>query len=316
VPSECPNIQAGVDSAANGDTVLVAPGTYSGEGNHFVSWGEYNLVLTSEAGAENTTIDCGGDDYAMIVGTGKDSTTVISGFTITNGGGLNGGALKVSHASPIIEDCIFFGNNATSNGGGIYYGYPESPGGVVRNCVFYGNSATYRGGGMSLDSCVSPNEPRITNCVFYGNVAGIGGTHGGGAIFANHSLGLITYCTLVGNTGEFGAGGIGLYASSLTIRNTVIAFSTQGEGIEYGDVQHCIIYANAGGDTVSGQPDNLYQDPLFCNIDADNFELCSNSPCLAANNAWSELVGAMGQGCDECDAPTRQSAWGMIKSLF
>ena len=55
VPSDQPTIQAGVDVATEGDTVLVAEGTYYERGITIQGRG---IVLISESGPAVTTIDC------------------------------------------------------------------------------------------------------------------------------------------------------------------------------------------------------------------------------------------------------------------
>jgi hypothetical protein len=308
-------IQEGVTAAEEGDTVLVAPGVYSGSGNSGINFEGTNIVLMSEAGAGNTTIDCLGLGAAIGLYNGEDSTSVVRGFTITNGGGGNGGGMQINHAAAIVEDCVFSGNTAAMNGGGLYYGYPTSPG-AVRNCIFVNNSAPYRGGGLECYGGDPATEPRITNCVFYDNYASSGGDYGGGGIYCNYGRVTITGCTLVGNGGGPGAGGIHGNASTVTISNTVVAYSTEGEGMYGVNADHCVIYGNAGGDTLIGQTGNLYQEPLFCNMDNDDFTLCANSPCLPAYNPWTELIGAYDAGCGECETKVEPAAWGYLKILF
>lgn len=92
VPSQYPTIQAGVNAAANGDTVLVADGTYSGDGNRDIDFHDKNITVKSVSGAAKTIIDCGGFDSTDGSGNHRgfyihsgETAAVISGFTVKNG---------------------------------------------------------------------------------------------------------------------------------------------------------------------------------------------------------------------------------------
>ena len=80
---------------------------------------------------------------------------------------------------------------------------------------------------------------------------------------------------------------------------------------------HSLSYGNAGGDSLCGNHhDNLFTDPLWCNVYNDDFEVCENSPCLPENNPWGVQIGPLGQGCGECLTPVEVNSWGTIKAMF
>ena len=96
VPSGAPSIQAAVSSAADGDTIIVAAGTY----NETVNLEGKAVTLRSSSGAALTTIDATGLDGSVILAnSGEWSDTVIDGFTITGGAGTAGKSLATRTSS-------------------------------------------------------------------------------------------------------------------------------------------------------------------------------------------------------------------------
>src|SRR3954465_7558775 len=81
VPADQPTIQAAINAATNGDTVLVADGTYKEN----INFNGKLITVTSQHGASKTTIDGGGVNTVVLFVTNETSASILNGFTITNG---------------------------------------------------------------------------------------------------------------------------------------------------------------------------------------------------------------------------------------
>jgi len=120
VPDEYSNIQAALNSAAEGDSVQVAPGIY----NENIVWPNLNGIKLMGSGEDSCQIKGVSDEAVLIIGNanGNDITinseTEISGFTISNG--KNGG-VRCFHSSPYLSNLIIQENLC-----GIYC-YHSSP---------------------------------------------------------------------------------------------------------------------------------------------------------------------------------------------
>ncbi len=89
VPGDYPTIQEAVDATENGDVVLVAPGTYTGDGSRDIDFGGKAITVKSEAGPETCIIDCQGSPNEPHRGfyfhSCEDANSIVQGFTITGG---------------------------------------------------------------------------------------------------------------------------------------------------------------------------------------------------------------------------------------
>lgn len=144
VPADESTIQAGIDAAVDGDTVLIADGLYTGPGNRDIDFEGKTILVTSENGAEATIIDCGGTSVeahrAFHFHKGERPQTLVRGLTIRGGyfAWEYGGGILCEHASPTIADCIFEGNVAY-HGGAVYCA--DSSAARILNSLFVDNTA-------------------------------------------------------------------------------------------------------------------------------------------------------------------------------
>jgi hypothetical protein len=304
------NFFSAVLNATEGDTILVAPGTYTGAENRNIDPGGTNLVFIAESERAPVVIDCQGAERAFHFWHGETSATLVRGFTITNGMyAANGGAVACQVTSPTCEDCVFVGNDCALGGGAMYFNQSSS---VVRNCVFDSNMTVMDGAGI----CAYYSSLSIEDCLFIDNATDF---QDGGGVYANGGTDVITGCTFSGNSRHTI---MGYNVVSLTVTRCVLAFTTDGGPLTtlYGAVPtttHCVVFANSSTDSLPGNhTDNLFVDPHFCGMHVDNYEYCANSLCLPENNVWMELIGVGPGGCIPCVAPVEQSTWGAIKGFY
>ncbi|TKJ38446.1 hypothetical protein CEE37_13085 [candidate division LCP-89 bacterium B3_LCP] len=158
VPSQYGTIQAGIDAASNGDTVLVADGTYTGTGNKDLDFGGRIIVVMSENGPDVCIIDCENDGRGFYFHSGETADAVIYGFMIRYGYASNGGGINVTDSSPTIDHCIVWDcANGGTAGGGIYLNNGHS---LIVHCTVNDNFSGHGGGiyainsNMTVSSCI------------------------------------------------------------------------------------------------------------------------------------------------------------------
>jgi hypothetical protein len=342
VPGDQPTIQAGIDAASYGDTVLVACGTYY---EHDIEM-RSGIVLRSETGSPDcVTIDAQQQGRVFYCD-GADSQTSVLGLTIV-GGFLNGhgAGMYCTSSSPTLTDCTFSGNSGASGGGMSCWDSSLT----LVGCTFSGNQTDCWGGGGI--ACSQQSSATLIDCTFWGNytyydgggvmcevssatLAGCTFTENqafyGGGMMCEASSTTLTGCTFKGNQANSG-GGIFCWGYDLThptLANCIIAFSTQGGAVacqfEGGiSLTCCDIYGNAGGDWVGciadqyGVSSNFSEDPLFCLDDnpEERYSLHEGSPCLPENSPCGQLVGAFGEGCGPVSV-VEATSWGAIKAMY
>lgn len=238
VPADQPTIQAAINAASIGDTVVVYPGTYYEN----IFFRGKNIVVTSrfyESGNLNfiqSTIINGShpihSDTAscVLIINGEDSTAILQGFKITGGQGTKwvdehgagiyreGGGILIAKSAPTIRYNLIVDNEATNvsgvtsaGGGGIRAGDGNPR---ILNNVVAANKGRY-GAGVVLNY----TGTTVKNNIITNNSGGQ--DYGGGALWMNHdgSTGkIIENNTIAGNN----VVGVYVWQGASIIRNSIL----------------------------------------------------------------------------------------------
>ena len=287
VPDDYAQIQAAIDAANEGDTVLVQPGTYI-EALDFLGKGITVTGTAPEAPgvvAQTVVRAPSSETQPLSVVTfqsGEGQASVLAGLKLTNGDGkivggewrwsTVGGGIYCRDSDPTLTHCLIVGNRALGDdhcweacgaGAGLFC---EASSPSVINCTITMNSAAHKGGGLS---CHDSSSPTLTSCTITNNFASSGG---GGLFCSTSSSPTFSSCILWGNTPQ---------EINPVHGDVAITFS---------DIQ--------GGWTGEG---NIDSDPIFCSVtcgEVEDLRLAAESPCLGTGFQGADM-GAWGLGCEE-----------------
>ena len=271
-------IQSGINAAANGDTVLVAAGTYTVTAP--ITFGGKAITVRSESGAAATIVQMGTPANAQrgsifLFQSGETEESVLEGFMLTAGKGTTvaaehttegrGGAIYCTGgARPTLRNLIFENNRSPLYGGGLYCDVGCAA--TVQGCVFRVNSS-YRGGGASTAADVV-----FDRCTFFENRGVYGG---GGAVYCRGGEPDFINSSFLGNKGgepnayARDGGGAGIYNESASPRFYGCVFSGNESVNNYGGAMrnlgtsrpqlvNCTFWGNSAVGSTGGA---LYNDP-------------------------------------------------------
>ena len=319
VPADYLTIQAAINAAQYGDTVLVAAGIYTeliAMKSGVSVQGTGGSLLTPNDPFDDSVID--GAQSGRTVYFGNASNAAIIGFTVKNGrGGTSGGNIHVHGEANIIQENLIIDGATVGGGGyggGIYLSYSAHYAQVINN-VIRDNWAWASGGGImsrAQDVVIEGNVIVNNQSDWAGGIYVSGSTiirknlfdsnfadfRDGGGIYLNAAQAImIENNTIVNNRAHnWGVGGA-IYvnqADELTIQNNIIADNLNADtgGIYFVTcpvtltLMYNDAFNNQGNDYTGCTPGtgSIAMDPLFVDPANQDYHLQPGSPAIDAGN--------------------------------
>jgi predicted outer membrane repeat protein len=245
------------NAAPGADTIVLPAGVFKittpGPAENNNATGDFDItdaVTIQGAGAGITIVDGQQLDRVFdVIGNGPSSIkAVMQGMTVRGGNAAgSGGGVQFHDSDLVVRDCVFAGNRADENGGGISdSGFGGGGQITLVRTTLVRNSSTQTGGGVTVGNPSSGLTVR--KCTMRQNAAlGAGGAiHAdsltmndstvkgnwsltlGGGVSANDAT--LTNCIIVGNTASASGGGVRTL-NSATLTNCIVSGnSCVGEG--------------------------------------------------------------------------------------
>ena len=297
----------GILAAAPGETVLVAPGVYTGELNRDLSFDGKDIVVMAMVARDPVIVDAEYLGRCFIFENGEGPAARIEGLVMFRGSDGDGGGIQCYGATaPTFVNCEFLECSAT-RGAGMNCVAGAEP--TLIGCTFRENVADGTGGGIRCSDCSSVD---LQGCSFKGNQSDIGGgvmLRGGSTATADGTL-------FEGNAAEYSAG-LRCENSTVTITNSVfsrnIAYS--GGGLGSGGsgsvtLSYCVFYDNTAAFRGAGYACGTPADVQYCTFVGGESPTGSGIFCgpLQGDMIMTNCIVAFGNGpamtCDEGGAPT------------
>ena len=248
-----PTIQAAVNAATNGDTIVLEPGIYQGVGNRDINCGNQAITITSidpndAAVVAATVVDCQGSaaehhrGFAFqtnVLGQSLRGLTIRNAYTNGSGAALlcDGGSRPIIEKNVIVDNFaeawgggIFvwdaepeilantFTRNEAGGGGGIYVKGPTCL--ILDNRIEDNTASVDKGGGIYVNAC----EAFIRRNTLRNNEA-----QNGGALFCRiQPSAVIENNRIKDNHATDTGGAIYLEGTSPTIANNFISENSAG----------------------------------------------------------------------------------------
>ena len=210
VPQDYPTIQAAINAAVSGDTIIVAPGVYL-ENIDFIG---KEITVASERGANVTIIDGNRSGPVIVFENRESAASKLVGFTIQNGDtSSSGGGIRIKNASPVIRENIIAGNRAGTGGHGLDFVADSVLDGsplIQRNLIA---ANTWQMCCSDAGVAVKGGSPQILDNVIAG--------HDKGGIFVWTGTPLIQGNVVTGNVGANGGISLEQATDALVVQNVI-----------------------------------------------------------------------------------------------